>query len=694
MKEIDLFKGINKEHILRALQIIDTEGYPPMRRSTNYDLVENYKCYPPKYVMSLAGYVRDKTFIHEEKFSGGEYSPCFEYLRKLGFIILPKEESDRFKPARQNSEVKNKYMATTIAQPVIDFFTKEDFSHLSKFVGQRLDREKTEMVETYNHLSQTYKKVEHWALQVGNIVFPNGRVTIVKKPTNQASNFEAYLWAKIYPTKELYEWRTLAFTVTFSNREDFCVKIDTVSLNDGEPLRKRYLEYLGDFFNSPIVKIFKADEILSGNWDTLISKSVNAIKALQNDYNRLLAILGYKSQGVPDQSIAPTVHEPLRLNQILYGPPGTGKTYNSIDIAVRVANGASSPDRSANKKEFDRLKKEGRIEFVTFHQNYSYEDFMFGIRPDLDEASILRFKRVEGVFYRLCKKAEQNYLQSQHRTEGLKPFEEVFAEFIAPIEKEGKEIEVNMLSGNTAFWITNITSSSMEFRKQSGGTDHTLSIETTRALYNKTRDYPSGLNYYYEALLSELWELGKIETPQIALEHFVLIIDEINRANISRVFGELITLLEHDKRIGRKNELRITLPNGEKDFGIPPNLYLIGTMNTADKSIALVDIALRRRFEFVGYFPDYSKLEESDRDLLKHINKEIFSRKKSADYLIGHAYFMEGHASTKVLKNKVLPLLMEYFSGKVEIVEDIFKESGWRVQYDIEKYDWQITQMN
>lgn len=113
-------------------------------------------------------------------------------------------------------------------------------------------------------------------------------------------------------------------------------------------------------------------------------------------------------------------------------------------------------------------------------------------------------------------------------------------------------------------------------------------------------------------------------------------------------------------------------------------------MNTADKSIALIDIALRRRFEFIGYFPDYSKLEESNGELLKHINKEIFTRKKSADYLIGHAYFMTGLDTYKVIKNKIIPLLMEYFSGKIEVVEIIFQNSSWDVKYDTEKYDWII----
>ncbi|WP_440944795.1 McrB family protein [Methanosarcina sp. T3] len=284
-------------------------------------------------------------------------------------------------------------------------------------------------------------------------------------------------------------------------------------------------------------------------------------------------------------------------NIILYGPPGTGKTYYTIDLAVEIITG-NNVSHEENKEVFDALRKDGQIEFITFHQNYSYEDFMIGIRPDLNEASTLKFQRKEGIFYRICKRAEHNYLQSQNQKE-------------------------------------------------------------------------------------------------ITLKRYVLIIDEINRANISKVFGELITLLEEDKRLGAKNELRLSIPGEDTDFGIPPNIYVIGTMNTADKSIAMIDIALRRRFEFQGYFPDYSKVDRFSGDILRHINNEIYKRKKSADYLIGHGYFMNGDEppeTSKVLENKVIPLLMEYFSGKTEVVEEIFNGSKWSVKYDTEKYCWEIKQ--
>jgi 5-methylcytosine-specific restriction protein B len=376
-------------------------------------------------------------------------------------------------------------------------------------------------------------------------------------------------------------------------------------------------------------------------------------------------------------------------NIILFGPPGTGKTYNSIDKAVEIVTGIKS-NHEESKVIFDKLKKEGQIEFVTFHQNYSYEDFMVGIRPDI-EFEHLRFKPYKGIFYEIAKKARENYFASKEQTALAKSFDQVFNEIIKPIEEKNESVEITMVSG-LKYKITDVSDTTIHFTKPSGGTQHTLSIQTLQDVVEGIKEVTSGLAAYYYPLVKLIQEKRKPvgNGQKEKLKNFVLIIDEINRANISKVFGELITLLEEDKRIDAKNELRLTLPNGDKEFGVPPNLYLVGTMNTADKSIALIDIALRRRFEFVGYFPDYSKLEESDGVFLKHINKEIYSRKKSADYLIGHAYFMTGLDTFKIIKNKIIPLLMEYFSGKTEVVEEIFKNSSWSIKYDIEKYDWII----
>lgn len=380
------------------------------------------------------------------------------------------------------------------------------------------------------------------------------------------------------------------------------------------------------------------------------------------------------------------------LNQILYGPPGTGKTYNSIDRAVKIATGKSGL-HAANKIEFDKLRKEGQIEFVTFHQGYAYEDFMVGVKPNVDSEK-LTFKPHKGIFYNLVDRAKQNYLASRDKRSLSKSFEEVFENLMAPLD-ERKNVKIKMLS-EKEFEITAVDGNTIRFDKPTGGNTHTLSVDTLKSFVEGKREV-NGLTAYYNPLIQLVKEgmasADAADMPVEELKKFVLIIDEINRANISKVFGELITLLEDDKRIGGDNELAVTLPNGELNFSIPPNLYIIGTMNTADKSISLIDVALRRRFEFIGYYPDVKILKDEyeDRiDLLQKLNEAIFTRKKTADYLIGHGYFMKTETTDQIILHKIIPLLMEYFSGRVDEVQEILKQAGKEVQYNTSIFKWEF----
>lgn len=369
------------------------------------------------------------------------------------------------------------------------------------------------------------------------------------------------------------------------------------------------------------------------------------------------------------------------LNTILYGPPGTGKTYNTILRAAEIVENRKIDSYQEALKIF-KENLHNSIEFITFHQNYSYEDFIQGLRPDTENGNVLTFEKKDGVFKRIADKALKNYQASRNPASARKDFDEVFRELIQPLnENDVTEIEIKMKK--SSFFITEVGEKSIDFRKSIGNSEHTLSINTLRKMYDSTKNeiILGGLQPYYNPILELLLEKGKSTVDAIPRKNYVIIIDEINRANISRVFGELITLIEPDKRAHGEIPLEAKLPSGD-NFIVPSNLYIIGTMNTADKSIALLDIALRRRFEFESMYPLYN-IEGSeiyDKDILLKINKQIIES-KGHDFQIGHAYFMgENKDLIQRMNKKVIPLLLEYFMNDEKEVKGILFNAGLQVE--------------
>jgi 5-methylcytosine-specific restriction protein B len=375
----------------------------------------------------------------------------------------------------------------------------------------------------------------------------------------------------------------------------------------------------------------------------------------------------------------------ISLNTIFFGPPGTGKTYKTILRAAEIVENRTIA-KYEDAIEIFNSKLNDQIEFITFHQNYSYEDFIQGLRPDTDNENGLLFEKRDGVFKKIADRALTNLLDSEKTSVVKKPFDETFNEFIKPLsEGETEEIEVKMKL--VSFHITSITKRSIEFRKKSGDTSHTLSIETLRRMYDAGSIIEiQGLAPYYTPLLEKLLKIGFDSTGKkevVTKKNYVIVIDEINRANISRVFGELITLIEKDKRSHGEFPMKVTLPSGDK-FIVPSNLYIIGTMNTADKSIALLDIALRRRFEFEPMYPLYEiqDVQIYDVDILKGINDQII-KSKGRDFQIGHSFFMgENKDLVKRMNNKVIPLLLEYYMNDEKEVNGILQTAGLVIDED------------
>ncbi len=371
------------------------------------------------------------------------------------------------------------------------------------------------------------------------------------------------------------------------------------------------------------------------------------------------------------------------LNTILYGPPGTGKTFNTILRAAEIIENRKISSYQEALKIF-KMNLHNRIEFITFHQNYSYEDFIQGLRPETDNKSNLTFEKRDGVFKRIADRALENLKSSNNNQSN---YEEKFQNAINVIKsKIDEENEYFIQMKSSSFFLTSITTENIEginknFKKKFNFKIHNLFEDYKKALI--TEDHLKKCKLKTAEYGFTVEEIYKITSGNLNRDknNFVIIIDEINRANISRVFGELITVIEPDKRSQGEIPLEAKLPSGDC-FIVPSNLYIIGTMNTADKSIALLDIALRRRFEFESMYPLYEikGSEIYDKDILLKINEQII-KSKGHDFQIGHAYFMgENKDLIQIMNKKVIPLLLEYFMNDEKEVKGILFNAGLQVE--------------
>ncbi|PTO89790.1 ATP-binding protein [Vibrio splendidus] len=385
----------------------------------------------------------------------------------------------------------------------------------------------------------------------------------------------------------------------------------------------------------------------------------------------------------------PAVVSPL--NQILYGPPGTGKTYHTIEAAVRAAEpeeyatlgidskkGATEEQRNYLVEQYESFSKAGRIRFVTFHQSYGYEEFVEGLKANSEDGEI-SYDAEKGVFRQICDEAAKHTTdKAASKAHSFDLCWQVFSEQLA--EKDSLEITMSQ----TSFRVMDFNAKRIFFEKSNGKKDHTLSINTLKDIFEGSRDYTSGLGVYYNPLVRYLKGLVAIEQqPAIKRQNYVLVIDEINRGNISKIFGELITLIEPSKRKGGEEEIELLLPCSGDKFSVPSNLHIIGTMNTADRSLAMMDTALRRRFDFVEMMPradlfsdhciEWHGQKIDLKSLLEALNKRIevlYDR----EHTLGHAFLFPAYNAAKsgqhelafdelkaAFKNKIIPLLEEYF---------------------------------
>ena len=460
-----------------------------------------------------------------------------------------------------------------------------------------------------------------------------------------------------------------------------------------------------------------------------------------------------------------------RKNVVLYGAPGTGKTYDVPELAVRLCDPAfmaAEPSREEIVSRYNQLKTEKRIAFTTFHQSLDYEDWIEGLRPVVNENSQVTYEIESGIFKKLCEEAERPVVKDKQvgiadnavvwkvslagtgdnpvRSDCMKnSYIRIGWDGYGPVisdetdwsiyNGEGKQIldayinkmkvgdivmscyssqtidAIGVVVGDYEFedkfpnykrvrrvnWLVkNINENIVEMND-----GKTMTLGTVYRLNSITLDN-------VKSILEKYNTSSKMEENDKA---YVMVIDELNRGNVSKVFGELITLLEADKRKGRINAESVVLPYSKKGFHIPNNVYLIATMNTADRSLGSLDYAIRRRFAFIAEKPFGLEVDGFDEDLFEKVSslfvknfddyKEsgwdqtlklesadtLSEEYKPEDVWIGHSYFLmqdeegEDNTSNRLLY-EIIPLLEEYVRDGVltteaqDVIDELYKQAS------------------
>jgi hypothetical protein len=430
----------------------------------------------------------------------------------------------------------------------------------------------------------------------------------------------------------------------------------------------------------------------------------------------------------------------LKKNIILQGAPGTGKTYNTAALALSIC-GVTDVDFSNHKDVMNKYEKmcydkeknpTGQIGFCTFHQSMDYEDFVEGIKPKTENGYV-SYNYEDGVFKKMVVCSEYAFVDNQKKSiVTFKNFDERWNCLIDSInetnsyEFETKKTKMTVLEvtdnsiklqGESAekattcykseiekLWnvfgesnLEEIKNFNTEFRKYVGGNE-TAKYAILKALQNEEIDIG---NYYaqeddeldYDKKKELVSKLNGEDFKTVPDKNYVLIIDEINRGNVSKIFGELITLLEADKRLGGDHPIKVTLPYSKESFGVPSNLYIIGTMNTTDRSVGTIDYAVRRRFAFVtlkadrqiliGKYGKDSKQVKLFDDVYSFLNDDKKHPDMAIDDLmVGHSYFMTDDDNELMLKLKyeIIPLIREYSKdGIINVKKDDLEKAfkGW-----------------
>lgn len=506
-----------------------------------------------------------------------------------------------------------------------------------------------------------------------------------------------------------YGWKGQQIQLQVAAWEDFhcgkiCINVDA----RGHQTKSCYLNWKGTGIN--ITPFWNEDHIHDlqiliyteedgGRWDSICSYPLASLSLFdeRNTVNASLKQL-FKEYCAYKEAYNEQITKKGMVNQdtlraakllensgqiILQGTPGCGKTYITTELAVYLCDGEVPSTREELKKRYKELQKEGRVEFTTFHQSLDYEEFVEGLKPDTDSLNDkeMRFVVKSGIFKRICQAA------SATTTSNLKEAYNSFAEDVVNYDDIYK---INMPNGSMFGVTINGKGNLSLYTGKDFKLNGTLTYENIEKFF-----YGADLGYwkcYFKGIIDVLKKDYKLAAEnKDANKPYVLVIDEINRANVSKVLGELITLLEKNKRLGEEDEFTVTLPYSGENFGVPDNLYIIGTMNTADRSLGYIDYAVRRRFAFMTIEAKSDVIREfyngngelmkkelllftSVSDLIKDNLNPDFDLN---DIMVGHSYFLAKSDDDFELnlEYKIRPLLEEYLRDGIIVDNGEIKAS-------------------